>query len=558
MPANRQVSPLAVILLLVAALAGGLVVYLLYSDSDPAEPQLSTAAPDPAPDPALAPPPPPPAAVQPVPVPAADGFATVSPDIAESDVHPQVQQQGLALVEAVVGQYEAAWPWVRQAWERSDVRFYDRRLPAPCDRAGVVGCVRGGRLLLTLQGVQSEETVLHELGHVWNNTAAEDWRPIQQAFADHYAGCYTRRAPTPERLQTELLVDAMVIAAGAAIGDFNLGGFGYYEGGLWSDGFAGCLVDSSEPAPHLLDAIRAELFNCSLDADAAAAEARAQAIEESGSGFRLLRTGAELRAAQWAAMAPELCAHTAAAQERTVEDLAAVVAQYEGPWPWVRAAWIRSDVQFVEDLAAACGDGAVFDLNPPYDVLNREATRNPPPAACVREARILVSHSAVSADRDALVAPLLQVLARIWNRTTDDEHWATVQAAFDEHWATVQAAFDGHLAGCRSARAATPEAVGEGVIADTMVSTAGGLTQYGSWYHYADERWLFEDCDADRVRIRGRGGGALAAAVEAALFQCPYDAEAAEAAWEATNPNGWTGTDYAWAQIARDVCDDGA
>ena len=356
MPANRQVSPLAVILLLVAALAGGgLVVYLLYSDSDPAGPQLIAAVPAPAPPPlvavpapappplvavpAPAPPPlvavpapaPAPAAVQADPVPAGDGFATVSPDIAESDVHPQVQQQGLALVEAVVGQYEAAWPWVRQAWERSDVRFYDRRLPAPCDRAGVVGCVSGGRLLLTLRGVQSEETVLHELGHVWNNTAGEDWRPIQQAFADHYAGCYSRRASTPERLQTELLVDAMVIAAGAALDDSSLSGLGYYEGGFWSNGFDGCLVDSSEPPPHLLGAIRGELFDCSLDADAdaAVAEARAQAIEESESGFRLFRTGAELRADQWAAMAPRLCAHTAAAQERTVEGLAAMVSRVE-------------------------------------------------------------------------------------------------------------------------------------------------------------------------------------------------------------------------------------
>ena len=451
-------------------------------------------------------------------------------------MHPQVQQQGLALVEAVVGQYEAAWPWVRQAWERSDVRFYDRRLPAPCDRAGVVGCVSGGQLLLTLQGVQSEETVLHELGHVWNNTAGEDWRPIQQAFADHYAGCYSRRASTPERLQTELLIDAMVIAAGAALDDSSLSGFGYYEGGFWGGGFAGCLVDSSEPPPHLLGAIRGELFNCSLDADAAVAEARAQAIEESGSGFRL-RTGAERRAAQWAAMAPGLCAHTAAAQERTVEGLAALVAQYEVPWPWVRAAWTRSDVQFAEDLAAACGDAVVFDLNPPYDVLNPEASRNPPPAACVRETRIVVSHSAVSADRDALVEPLLQVLARVWIRTTDDEHWATIQAVFAEH-----------LAGCRSARAATPQAVQEGVIADTMVSAARGL-----WYGYAAERRLFEDCDAEPIR----GGSDLASAVEAALFQCPYDAEAAATAWPATDFNGWLAASVEWAKVARDVCDDG-
>ena len=545
MPANRQVSPLAVILLLVAAGAIGLVVYLLYSDSGPAEPQLITAAPStaPAPSPGPAPAPAPaPAAIQADPVPARDGFATESPDIAESDVHPQVQQQGLALVEAVVGQYEAAWPWVRQALERSDVRFYDRRLPPPCDRSGVVGCVLGGQLLLTLQGVQSEETVLHELGHVWNNTAGEDWRPIQQAFADHYAGCYSRRAPTPERLQTELLVDAMVIAAGAHLDDHSPFGFGYYEGDLWADGFDGCLVDSSEPAPHLLDAIRAELFNCSLDADAAAAAARAQAIEEDGSVIRF-RTGAELRAAQWAAMSPELCAHTAAGQGRTIEVLAAVVAQYEVPWPWVRAAWNRSDIQFVEDLAAACGDAAVFDLNPPYDFLNPEAARNPPPAACVRETRILVSHSAAAADRDALIAPLLQVLARVWNRTTEDEHWATIQAAFAEH-----------LAGCRNARAATPQAVQEGAITDTMLSVFGVLAASEARTDY-DEWWLSEDCDVEPDRaVRGQ----LATAVEGVLFGCPYDAEAAEAAWMASNSSAMGFYTAGWARTARNVCGDGA
>ena len=298
-------------------------------------------------------------------------------------------------------------------------------------------------------------------------------------------------------------------------------------------------MDSSEPAPHLLDAIRGELFNCSLDADAAVAEARAQAIEESGSGFRVFRTGAELRADQWAALAPQLCAHTAAAQERTVEDLAALVAQYEVPWPWVRAAWTRSDVQFAEDLAAACGDAVVFDLNPPYDVINPATSRKPPPAACVRETRIVVSHSAVSADRDALVEPLLQVLARVWIRTTDDEHWATIQAAVAEH-----------LAGCRSARAATPQAVQEGVIADTMVIATGGW-----WYGYAAERRLFEDCDAEPDRgVRAQ----LATAVEAALFQCPYDAEAAATAWPAADFNGWLAASIEWAQIARDVCDDGA
>ena len=49
----------------------------------------------------------------------------------------------------------------------------------------------------------------------------------------------------------ELLVDAMVIASSATIGDLSLGGFGYYEGGLWNGGFGGCLVEASELAPVL-------------------------------------------------------------------------------------------------------------------------------------------------------------------------------------------------------------------------------------------------------------------------------------------------------------------
>ena len=115
----------------------------------------------------------------------------------------------------------------------------------------------------------------------------------------------------------------MVIGSGATIGGINLDGFDYYEGDLWGGGFDGCVVDSSEPAPQLLDAIQAALFNCSFDSEAAAVEARAEAFEESGSGFRL-RTDAELRTAGWAVLAPQLCTHTAAAQERTIKDLAAV------------------------------------------------------------------------------------------------------------------------------------------------------------------------------------------------------------------------------------------
>ena len=181
----------------------------------------------------------------------------------------------------------------------------------------------------------------------------------------------------------------------------------------------------------------------------------------------------------------------------------------------------------------------VFDLNLRYDFFNPEAYRDPPPVACVREARILVSHSAVAADRDELVAPLLEVLARVWNRTTDDEDWATVQAAFDEQ-----------LAGCRSAREATPQAVQEGAIVDTMMSVFGVAAARGALAD-DDEWWLFEDCDAEPDRgVRAQ----LATAVEAALFGCPYDADAAEAAWLASGASAMGFYTAGWAGTAQDVC----
>ncbi len=545
---QRQVSPLAATLLIVVALVGGgLAAYLLYDNSGPTGPQLVATAPlaEPATLPSSPAPGVEPAAPSDSPAPAASAGppAASSDDIAESDVHPQVQQQGLALVEAVVEQYEAAWPWVRQAWERSDVRFYDQRLPAPCDRAGVVGCVRGDQLLLTLQGVQNEETVLHELGHVWNNTAAADWAPIQDAFSEHYAGCYSRRAPTPERLQEELLIDAMVIASGATLGDFSLGGFGYYEDGLWNDGFAGCLVDAAEPAPHLLTAIRTELFNCRFDGEAAQAAARAKADDESGSSIRLFRSAEEQQASAWAALVPRLCADTAHVQRRTLQALEAVVASHEVPWPWLRTAWEASDIQFVDDLTEVCPPNSNFPLG---STLN---DWNPPTVACVHGTQILFALLAVQTDEARLAEPLLQALARVWNNTAGVE------------WTPIRDAFAAHYAGCHNDQLPTPEQLQEALIADTMLLATSAIDDYayqGTGYQPGTGSTPFPGCDAPRDDPPEE----LLNAVTTTLFHCPYDDDAARNAWVTAggNPDSWewslTGRSLSqdWQNLAEDVC----
>ena len=606
---QRKVSWLAVLVVAVVALAiGGLAVYLLANDSGAGAPQLVSTSPREAPAPAPAPlageplaptPAPAPLAAEPVevlpdyreeasewvaeqaeldewlaqeaeleewlaeqaelaaagrlaptpaPVPAGvePGSPTVGFDIAESDVHPQVQQQGMALVEAIVEQFETAWPWVREAWERSDVRFYDRRLPAPCDTVGVVGCVRGSQLLLTLHGVQDEYTVLHELGHVWNNTVSTEWQPIRDAFAEHYAGCYSRRASTPERLQEELLVDAMVIASGVTIGDFSLGGFGYYEDGLWSDGFAGCLVDSSEPAPHLLTAIRRQLLNCGFDGEAAKAAAQAKADEESGSTFRIRRTVEEQRVDAWAALVPQVCADTPQLQGRTVQALEAVVAGHETPWPWLRAAWTASDIRFVDDLTAACPANSTIPLGWSFDDRG-----DPPAVACVRGTEILFALLAVQADEERLTEPLLQALARVWKNTANNE------------WAPIQHAFSTYYAGCYSDQRPTPAQLQEALIADTMVIATGAIHKHnfqGTGYQPKSVTWpTILGCDASSDPLHHVP---LLGAVTSALFRCPYDDAAAHDAWIAAggNPDRWqwtvtgAGVGQHWQRHAEALC----
>lgn len=186
-------------------------------------------------------------------------------------LHPKVISDAEAVVAGVIDRYSHSWPWLQTAWDASDVTFFEQ-LPEPC--AGAAGCLSGARLWLTLDAVLSEDTVLHELGHVWNNLVPPTgfsepgrvpWPLVQAMFYEHYAGCHSPRAGT-DRLGEELLVDAMVLAADPSKAPL-LGGYGYYENDdftdFWGDGgFSGCLVDSAEPPEHLTEAIFAALYNC--------------------------------------------------------------------------------------------------------------------------------------------------------------------------------------------------------------------------------------------------------------------------------------------------------
>ena len=195
------------------------------------------------------------------------------------------------MLEAVVARYESDWPWVRAAWKATDVRFYDPRLPGVSAPAAAVTATPDTRaqLWFTLDVLkpsegpfseprQLENTLLHELGHVWNDgLAGGDWPLVQAQFYEHYAGC-RGSGLSGERLREELLGDAMVMITrdiahrgpGWHNGNF-LGWAGYYdpEGNRYgdafgyynADGFTGCLVDGAGPPQHLLDAIHEALLH---------------------------------------------------------------------------------------------------------------------------------------------------------------------------------------------------------------------------------------------------------------------------------------------------------
>ena len=192
-------------------------------------------------------------------------------------VHQNVHEEGVAMLEAVVARYESDWPWVRAAWKAADVRFYDPRLPGVSAPAAAVTATPDTRaqLWFTLDVLkpsegpfseprQLENTLLHELGHVWNNgLGGGDWPLVQAQFYEHYAGC-RGSGLSSEALREELLVDATVMITrdiahrgpGWHNGDF-LGWAGYYdpEGNRYgdafgyydADGFTGCLVDGAGP-----------------------------------------------------------------------------------------------------------------------------------------------------------------------------------------------------------------------------------------------------------------------------------------------------------------------
>ena len=162
----------------------------------------------------------------------------------DSLVYPSVVEESLERMERIVAAREAAFPWVRVAWEASCVVPFDETLddPDPCDIACMdprvsppvvwisLGAIRDEPPsdfdLLWRQPERSLESVLlHELAHVLDLTAAGDaidrgdaFRAAAQGFRDHYAGC--RFDPfDPEYSAHELLAETVAaLTAGRSLG----------------------------------------------------------------------------------------------------------------------------------------------------------------------------------------------------------------------------------------------------------------------------------------------------------------------------------------------------
>ena len=460
--------------------------------------------------------------------------STTRVTLPESTLHPKVQAQGRDAVTAVVGEYEGAWPWVSTAYARSNILFFDRRLPEPCE--GFPACVVGIDLLLTLDAVQSEDSILHELGHVWNNTSAGDWRQVQSAFSDHYAGCYSSKA-SADQLHEELLVDAMVIAAGAAEGSSNLSGYGYYESGPWNDGFGGCLVDSSEPPPELLTSIERELFNCSFDLVAAHEQAN-------NANTSFLQSDEQRRLAHWEALIPRVCAHDPTVQADAITEIDAIIAKFEIAWPWVRDAWEVSSVEITEDLTDSCPPDASLTLR--RNIFGgSDAFSDPPIAICVIGTDLSITLSGLDEGEEMFREPLLHALARVWN------------AMSPQVWQPVQTIFAEHYAGCHSTREPDPQRLQQHLLTDAMVFTAGDYANdsifdaYGYFPGHGDQPFL--GCSA----AFNEPSENLMDAVEQTLFRCPYQQADAEAAWLDENDAFsvvFGSITRHWESVAEDVC----
>lgn len=193
----------------------------------------------------------------------------VQQPVTTTTLHPQVQAQGMERVVAIIERHSDAWPWVVPALDVAQLSFFED-LPAVCDSA--IGCYNHstGDIWLSLDALRERDTmsfsfflddrgpsdiVLHELAHAYTRSFPQGSDLLDQ-FGQHYAGCSGRGLDT-DRLVAELLADTMAMAATRA-GTSLPNGYGYFGSG----GFAGCLVESSQPDEALFGAVYATLYNC--------------------------------------------------------------------------------------------------------------------------------------------------------------------------------------------------------------------------------------------------------------------------------------------------------
>ena len=211
--------------------------------------------------------------------------ATATPEAMASEVvpvlHPQVQAQGMEIVQSIINEHADSWTWLKPARDAAKFSFFED-LPESC--ASALGCYnhRTGEAWLSLdalriehekwspyEGPSSSDIVLHELAHAFIRSTEQGSQLLDQ-FAAHYAGCRSDRdGLDTDRLAGELLADTMAIAAQRAtenpsrIRIFNGRPLSEIDYGYFRDGgFDGCLADSSSPDPVLVDAIYATTFDC--------------------------------------------------------------------------------------------------------------------------------------------------------------------------------------------------------------------------------------------------------------------------------------------------------
>ncbi|WP_423915905.1 hypothetical protein [Candidatus Poriferisodalis sp.] len=196
-------------------------------------------------------------------------------------LHPQVQLQAMEIVETIVEEHTETWNWLDPALNAAQLNFFEE-LPASC--ASAIGCYNyaTGEVWLSLdalriehksynpyEGPSSSDIVLHELAHAYTRSTSEG-RQLLSQFIAHYAGCRSDRdGLSTDRLAVELIADTMAIAAMRTTEDpsrmsiINTRALGELDYGYFREGgFDGCLTDSREPDPALVEGIYATAFNC--------------------------------------------------------------------------------------------------------------------------------------------------------------------------------------------------------------------------------------------------------------------------------------------------------